>query len=283
MENDSSTKRHNESAPAADVAVVIATYRRPARLVETLRNVLDQRGVNLEVLVVDDCPDGSAAASMRECSDPRIRYLRNPHPSNGRPAAVRNYGWPLTRAPVIHFMDDDDLVPAGLYADALAAFAASPGVGMIFGRIEPFGEPSQGLIDDRALFVRSARRAAKLQRFGTRRLMTAQILFRELLFIGGSALIQRHCLEAVGGYSTGPEIMEDVDLLARITRLFGVQYIDRPSLYYRVGPSLMHRPGGVQALMDRSYARIHADYRRRFGTVEFFTLKLIARTVLTLY
>lgn len=283
MESGSSTKRRDGSAPGADVAVVIATYRRPARLVETLRNVLDQRGVHLEVLVVDDCPDGSAAASVRECADARLRYVRNPHPSNGRPAIVRNYGWPLTGAPVIHFMDDDDLVPPGLYADALAAFAAAPNVGMIFGRIEPFGEPSQGLVDDRALFARSARRAARLQRFGSRRLLTAQLLFRELLFVGGSTLIRRRCLEAAGGYNTGPEIMEDVDLLARITRLFGAQFIDRPSLYYRVGPSLMHRPGGVQAIMDRSYRRIHADFRRRFGAFEFFVLKFIARTVLTLY
>jgi glycosyltransferase involved in cell wall biosynthesis len=43
-----------------DVTVVIATYRRPAELVEAARSVLDQRGPSLEILVVDDCASGSA-------------------------------------------------------------------------------------------------------------------------------------------------------------------------------------------------------------------------------
>ncbi len=265
-----------------DLSVVMPTYRRPVLLQDALSSVLEQRDVSLEVLVVDDCPQGSAAAVVAAVGDPRVRYVRNPQPSQGRPAAVRNFGWPLTRGAILHFMDDDDLLPEGLYADALRTFAQHPRIGFVFGSVQPFGEPSPVLQGEFDLFARAARRAARLQRFGSRRVFAAELLFRDLLFVGGCSLMRRRCVEAVGGFDLGPEIMEDIDLLVRITRLYGARYLQRLALYYRVGPSLMHRPDGVQEIMDRSYAHIQANYRQRFGFTDFYALKVAARTLLDL-
>jgi glycosyltransferase involved in cell wall biosynthesis len=268
------------AATPVDVSVVMATYRRPASIGEAIRSILEQSGVQVEVIVVDDCPDGSAESVVTGIGDPRVRYMRNPQPSNGRPAVPRNAGWPLTRGEVIHFADNDDLVPQGLYADAMAEFRRYPNIGLLFGRIEAFGAPSSMLNDDQALFVRAAARAARLQKLGSKLAFTAVLLFTELLFVGGSTLMRRRCLEALGGLPTGAEIMEDVDFLARATRLFGVRYLDRLSLYYRVGPSMMHSQKDLQAALNRSYLRLQADYRKMFGTVEFYVLKIAARTVL---
>jgi hypothetical protein len=52
---------------------------------------------------------------------------------------VRNLGWPLTRGAFVHFLDDDDIVPGGHYAAVKAAFEQRSSVGLVFGRIEPFG------------------------------------------------------------------------------------------------------------------------------------------------
>jgi glycosyltransferase involved in cell wall biosynthesis len=258
----------------------MATYRRPTSIVDAIKSILDQRGVQVEVLVVDDCPDGSAETVVLGIGDPRVRYMRNPHPSNGRPAIPRNVGWPLTSGEIIHFVDDDDLVPEGLYADALAEFRRFPNIGLVFGSIEAFGEPSKTLVDEQALFARAARRAARLQRLRSARAFAANLLFLDLLYIGGSSLIRRRCVVALGGLPTAAEIMEDVDFLARATRLFGVRYLNRPSLYYRVWPSLMHSQKDLSAALDRSYARIQTDYRKIFGTFDFYVLKIAARTLL---
>jgi glycosyltransferase involved in cell wall biosynthesis len=263
-----------------DISVVMATYRRPKSIVDAIKSILDQRGVQMEVLVVDDCPDGSAETVVLGVGDSRVRYIRNPRPSNGRPAVPRNTGWPLTSGEIIHFADDDDLVPEGLYADAVAEFRRFPNIGLVFGSIEAFGEPSKTLADEQALFARAARRAARLQKLGSKRAFTANLLFSELLFVGGSTLVRRRCVEALGGLPTATEIMEDVDFLARATRLFGVRYLNRLSLCYRVGPSMMHSQKDLQAALDRSYIRMQADYRKQFGTFDFYMLKIAARTVL---
>jgi glycosyltransferase involved in cell wall biosynthesis len=263
-----------------DISIVMATYRRPHTIVSAIRSILDQRDVQLDVIVVDDCPEGSAESLVLGMGDPRVRYMRNPHPSNRRPAVPRNAGWPLTSGEIIHFADDDDLVPDGLYADALAEFRRFPKIGIVFGSIEAFGEPSKTLADEQEMFALAARRSSRLQKLSSPRAFAANLLFLNLLFVGGSSLVRRRCLEVLGGLPTGLEIMEDVDFLARATRLFGVRYLNRPSLYYRVGPSMMHSQKDLQAALKRSYVRMQAGYRDSFGAFDFYFLKILAHAVL---
>ncbi len=260
----------------------MATFRRTKTIVDAIQSILDQAGVRVEVLVVDDCPDGSAESTVLGIGDPRVRYLRNPRPSNGRPAIPRNFGWPLTNGAIIHFADDDDLVPEGLYAEAVAQFDRFPDIGLMFGSIKTFGEPSPTLIDEQALFDRAASRAVRLQKLGSARAFAANLLFRDLLFVGGSTLVRRHCVAALGGLPESLEILEDVTFLACATRLYGVRYLNRTSLYYRVGPSMMHSQRDLQGALNRSYREMQRHYRERFGMVDFYLLKIAARTVLRL-
>src|SRR5258706_4723590 len=128
---------------STDISVVIPTFRRPHTLTEAVLSALAQDGVTLEVVVVDDCPDGSAGAAIAALGDPRVSYFRNPQPTGGKPAVVRNLGWPRATGRLVHFLDDDDIVPPGHYRAVLEAFAQHPSVGVVFGRIEPFGDPAQ--------------------------------------------------------------------------------------------------------------------------------------------
>src|SRR5215475_10535827 len=96
-----------------DISVVIPTFRRPKELGEAIASVLGQTGVSFEIIVVDDSPEASAQEVVEGVGDVRVRYLRNPAPTGGVPSAVRNLGWPLARGAFVHFLDDDDIVPAG--------------------------------------------------------------------------------------------------------------------------------------------------------------------------
>src|SRR5262249_9697815 len=96
-----------------DISVVIPTFRRPRELVDAVHSALAQTGFSIEVLVVDDSPEGSAREAIAALDDPRVSYLKRSVPSGGSPALVRNDGWPRTSGRFVHFLDDDDRVAPG--------------------------------------------------------------------------------------------------------------------------------------------------------------------------
>ncbi len=122
-----------------DFSVVIPTFRRPRELIEAISSALRQQDASIEVIVIDDSPEGSAEAAVGGLGDPRVTYLKNQNPTGGVPSVVRNIGWPMARGRFVHFLDDDDLVAEGYYAAVKMAFAENPTIGLVFGRIEPFG------------------------------------------------------------------------------------------------------------------------------------------------
>ena len=138
-----------------DVSVVIATYRRERLLLEAIASACSQRGVEVEVIVVDDSPEGGANEGVRAMNDRRVRYLHRAVPSGGRPGAVRNDGVALARAPLLHFLDDDNRLFEGSLHN-LAVALSSTDSAMAFGRVVPFGDHAQTQEEQRIYFKRVA-------------------------------------------------------------------------------------------------------------------------------
>ena len=260
-----------------DFSIVIPTFRRSAHLREAIGSVLCQKDVTFEVVVIDDSPEGSAESVVREFADSRLTYLRNPEPTGGKPSIVRNLGWPRAKGEFVHFLDDDDIVPDGHYAAVKASFGGAPHVGVVFGRIEPFGDDEKKLQGERAFFARAGRRAARCQRLGSRWSFAANMFFQETLLVCGAAVVRRECVAAIQGFDPELSLMEDVDFYARAIRRFGAHFMDRVSLHYRIGPSLMRR--GHQDAVNGSYRRMHARYRVERGFLELNALRALGRVL----
>ncbi len=260
--------------------MVISTFRRPAQLVEAARSALAQEDVWVEVLVVDDSPEGTARRAVQSLCDTRVRHVRMPSPSGGKPARVRNVGWPRARAPFVHFLDDDDRVPPGTYRSMLEAFRSHPSRGVVFGRVAPFGV-DPGVVDaERARFEQAYRRARLGQAIDSRHFMVANVLFLRSFLLTSACMIRRECVEALGGWDPDMAVFEDVEFYARAIRCFGCVFLDEVVLEYRISPrSIMHGDLGRPEL-DDAYARMHERYRRAWGRAEFFGMKLLARGVL---
>jgi glycosyltransferase involved in cell wall biosynthesis len=268
-----------------DVSVVIPTFRRPQQLSQSIRSVLGQRDVTLEVVVVDDSPEGSAAAVVQAIGDARITYLKNPYPSGGIPSLVRNLGWPLATGRFLHFLDDDDIVTDGHYAAVRDAFDRHPEAGLVFGRIEPFGSgPATQLQHETAYFARAARKAATSNRFGPRWAFTGHMLFDMALLVCSASVVRRECVVAVGGFDPAIRLMEDADFHVRVMRDHGAHFLDRTAIHYRIGsPSLMHTPNPPPEQLAQELAgrrAMQAKYRARKGWLEFYLLALATRGVL---
>jgi GT2 family glycosyltransferase len=262
----------------AEIATIIPTFRRPKELRDALASVLSQ-GVDVELIVVDDSPEGSARDVVTSVGSSVITYMPNPAPTGGWPARVRNLGWPKTTAPFLHFLDDDDLVPEGHYKRALHAMKTHPEAGVVFGRISPFGE-SQTLKFEVQFFQDSAARAARCARFGPKWAFAAEQLFNPPLLVGSASLARREVVERIGGFDPEIRLMEDVDYHARAFRAAGAAFIDETTLHYRItATSLMHGAKDLSEV-NRSYDHMHARYRDTWGVSDFTALKLFARTVL---
>jgi glycosyltransferase involved in cell wall biosynthesis len=268
-----------------DFSVIIPTYRRPRELAEAVGSVLGQSGATIEIIVVDDSPEGSAREVVEAIRDARVTFLKNTSPTGGIPSAVRNLGWPRAKGNFVHFLDDDDIVPDGHYRAVKDAFSAHPQVGMVFGRAEPFGNcPIAQLEHEQLYFADAAQRSLSCQRFGSKLAFVGRMLFGDALLVCSASVVRREILERLGGYDPGIRLMEDADFHVRAMREFGVYFMNRVAVRYRIGnPSLMHSPNPdeLQLEMQRDgHRKMKAKYRKQRGALEFYVLALFTRTVL---
>ena len=75
-------------------------------LAETIESVLNQRNVDLEVIVIDDCSTDGTEEFVKGLNDERIRYIRNE--KNSGLEYNRNSGLRNARGKYITWIDDDD-------------------------------------------------------------------------------------------------------------------------------------------------------------------------------
>ncbi|MDR7145335.1 glycosyltransferase family 2 protein [Rhizobium sp. BE258] len=97
---------------APDITYVIAAYNAEDSVERAIASALAQTGVNVEVVVCDDCStDGSASVIARIAQhDERVRYLRMDR--NSGPAAARNAAIMHATGRWISILDADDTIEA---------------------------------------------------------------------------------------------------------------------------------------------------------------------------
>jgi GT2 family glycosyltransferase len=264
--------------PTVDISVVIPTFHREAQLLEAMGSVLSQRGVSLEIIVVDDSPEGSARDVVASAGDPRVQYVLRPEPSGGRPALVRNDGAKLAQGRYLYFLDDDDMLKPDTLAVMSEALDATPSAGMAFGVVEPFGIDEAKLRDNQVYFAR-ARHIARRVRGASG--LSACLIFQPAIMVNSACMARRTAFAAVGGYDAEIPVCEDAELWARIAHTTGFVFLDRPVVRYRTGaPSLMNNLAAEDEKLRISYRRIQDKYRQMNGPLKFLALKIWARVAL---
>lgn len=104
---------------------------------EALNSVLAQTLADFEVIVIDDGSDDGTAAWANTVTDPRVRYVCQPHQGAG---AARNHGVLLAKGRYLSFLDSDDVwLPdkLRLQTDLLSNHVE---LDMVFGAYVQFGE-----------------------------------------------------------------------------------------------------------------------------------------------
>lgn len=100
------------------VSVIIPVYRRQQEADVALRSVIQQDGVDFEVIVVDDGSPEPYRVPLDCAHDPRVRLIRLSR--NAGAAAARNRGISEATSPWIAFLDSDDIWLPGKLARQVA-------------------------------------------------------------------------------------------------------------------------------------------------------------------
>lgn len=189
------------------ISVVIPTYNRAAFVADAVRSVLDQVGVALEVIVVDDGSTDETARVLAAFGD-KVHYIVQ---NNAGASAARNTGIRAATTPLVAFLDSDDLWLPGKLALQCAQMKKTGAIAHLTDvTIErPFAK-GVSLMDLRGMrsyfdgrdYLALDRPLALNVRYNFARTQ--------------SILVNREALLAAGLYDTRYRFFEDTDLMNRL-------------------------------------------------------------------
>jgi glycosyltransferase involved in cell wall biosynthesis len=211
------------------MSVVIPTHNRQDLFDITLAAVLDQRGVDFEVIVVDDGSDPPVSIP----ADARVRVIRNESPLGV--AATRNRGIAAATRRWVAFTDDDDIwAPDKLLAQWHRLVESDGALWSSCGAVQ--------IDDDLAIF--ESNQPPLGREVGDRLLVSNPIP-------GGASgvVVDTELVRRVGAFDESLSVCADYDLWIRLALAAPHAPVNRPLVAYRV------HDGG----MSRSLENIRAE------------------------
>ncbi|MCB9945340.1 MAG: glycosyltransferase family 2 protein [Geminicoccaceae bacterium] len=195
---------HEAGSGGAAIAVVIAARNVENFIGATLQSVFDQSCRNFELIVVlDRSTDRSGEIVASFSGDPRLTVVERDCLGVSH---ARNIGLELVHAPLVVFVDGDDIMAV----DALEAFVEAcerkPNIVAVVG--------GHNKIDEQGALIRGEE-ARDRPGFGTGPAL-AQLLRRNTIVNGGTIALRTDVVREVGGFDVELTQGEDWELWCRV-------------------------------------------------------------------
>lgn len=232
------------------VGVIVPCYRYASVLEGCVDSVLAQEGVDVRVLILDDCsPDDTPLVGRRLAArDERVTYRRTRRNQGLIATANEGLEWAVDHDYLLLLSADDLLVPGAL-GRATAIMEERPGVGMVYGR-PLYAYP------DRPLPVPAGRWRTTDVWAGEDwiriRCRTAQNCISS-----PEAVVRSSVARAVGSYDPVCHHASDLNMWLRIAAVSDIAYVrGTPQAIYRIHPGSMLRSqnGPMEDLAERRKA-----------------------------
>jgi glycosyltransferase involved in cell wall biosynthesis len=228
--NVSRPRRKSEHRPS--VSIVIPCYNYGRYLPECVGSVLDQQGVSVDVLVIDDAsPDGSAEVARRlAADDPRVRAVC--HEENRGHIATYNEGLAQASGDYTALLSADDRLTPGSLARATSLMEAHPSVGLTYGFSVDFTDahlpPARTVASNWIIWPG--------QHWITHRCKSGQNVLRS-----PEAVMRTSVLHSIGYCRTDLPHTADFEMWMRAATVSDVGYIaGADQAYYRLHDQNMH-------------------------------------------
>ena len=234
------------------VKVIVPCYEYAELLSGCVRSILEQPGVEVRALVVDDCsPDETPAVAERLlAADSRVEYHRNEVNLGLIRSVNRGLEWAADGDYVVVISADDLLAPGSLRR-AVSVMEANPSVGLAYGRAVHFG-PSG---DPPALEARW--RGTKVR--GGRDWIALRCAMGHNCIASPEAVVRTSVQRRVGSYDLESHHASELNMWLRIAAVSDVAYLrGAAQAFYRIHPDSMLRT----MLADRRGAMTDLTTRR---------------------
>jgi glycosyltransferase involved in cell wall biosynthesis len=225
------------------VTVAVPSYNQGRFLEATLRSIFSQR-VSIEVMVADG---GSTDDTLQviERWQHRLTWFRTA-PDKGQAAAI-NEAIGHARAPLVCWLNSDDLfLPGGLSA-LVAAIEADPSTAVAYGDCLR--------LDEQGRVIGSSRAGP----------LTARGLSRRCMIPQPASIVRRTAWESVGGLNENLHLALDYDLWWRLQRA-GAQF---DYIGVKVAAARLHPAAKTIRQAREMYAEAKSVVRRHHGSLPF--------------
>jgi hypothetical protein len=241
------------------VKVIVPCYGYAHLLEGCVRSILDQEGVEVRVLIVDDLsPDETPAVGRRlQAADDRVDYRRNPENLGLIRTANLGLEWAEDSDYVILISADDRLTP-GSIARAVAVMEEHPDVGLVYGHAEYFED------DEQLPVVRTVSRGARVQ--SGRDWIRLCCRSGHSCISSPEAVVRTSVQRRVGSYETACTHASDLNMWLRIAAVADVGYVKGATqALYRV-----HADSMLRSMLSAGGGQVEDLRERRIAFESFF-------------
>jgi glycosyltransferase involved in cell wall biosynthesis len=193
-------------AATPPVAIVTAARNMEEYIGKTIGSVLRQTLTDFEMIVIDDASNDATSLAVAAITDPRVRLISIPRAGV---SAARNRGLDACRAPLIVFLDADDLLLPDALDRMVAAMAAHPHHVACFGLHVKIDE------DDAPFNNEAPSPLRPLPAKNTLR----HLLCGNVIVTGGALCTRTAAARRIGGYDTTLYFAEDWEFWCRLAAL----------------------------------------------------------------
>jgi len=246
-----------------DVAVIVPTHNRGAFLPSALDSIIRQSAdCRVEIAVIDDGSTDNTAEVMqtyaKRFADPAgRRVIRYQQQEKQGVVVARNLGLAQTHAPLVAFLDSDDLWGRNKLARQIESMR-DPGITV--------SHTGFRYIDDTGNFTDEGPQRVNNPCVGD----CAAVLLKEDLVIFSSVLARRSAINAAAAaeehgqpFAPGLTNAQDYDLLLRLARIGRFVYLPEPLTHYR-----RHDAHAAMGNLKRAFGfhcKVQRDFAKRWG------------------
>ncbi len=226
------------------VSVIIPAYNAMRYLPKTLDSVLQQTFADFEVLIINDGSSDTIIEWGAKIADTRVQLITQ---SNQGVSAARNTGIALAQGEYIAFLDADDLWESTHLEKQASYLDNYPTIGVVYTWTQ--------LIDE------CDRATGRIFASHANGMIWQELLEKDVISTGSSAMVRRCCLDSVGGFDTELAHAEDLELWLRIAQRYQIGVIKEPLTMYRQHPDnttknrekMLH---GLRMVFEKAFATV---------------------------